>query len=143
MSPEDRIQFLEDRITELETLLMGSHAELTSYRRLGLPARECRVLGVLMKRKILSREAGSEAIHGGRPEADRPETDKDVDVSIWKIRNVLDPLGVKVGTERGVGWSMAEAEKTKLLQIIGWMVEDLPRFNYRQPQGPRRFHYGS
>ena len=102
---------LHDRIDELERLL-GMRPVLP--RIWGLTAREADVLGILLKRQVMSHTQLFEAIWGG--DSDR-ET-KIVEVVVCKLRAKLRPLGIAIRTEHGVGYYILPDSKTAARALI-------------------------
>jgi DNA-binding response OmpR family regulator len=88
---------LRDRIEELERIL-GMREVLP--RPWGLTRREAAVLGLLLRRQVLSATQLFEAIWGG--DSDR-ET-KIVEVVVCKLRAKLRPHGIAIRTEYGTGY---------------------------------------
>jgi DNA-binding response OmpR family regulator len=102
---------LRDRIEELERLL-GMRPVLP--RIWGLTAREADVLGILLRRQVMSQTQLFEAIWGG--DSDR-ET-KNVEVAICKLRAKLRPHGITIRTEHGVGYYLPPDSKAAARALI-------------------------
>jgi len=102
---------LHDRIEELERLL-GMRPVLP--RIWGLTAREADVLGILLKRQVMSQTQLFEAIWGGDSERET----KIVEVMICKLRAKLRPHGIAIRTEHGVGYYVPPESKAAARALI-------------------------
>lgn len=98
---------LLERIAVLEEQLgMRLEAPLV----LGLTGQETRIFGMLLKRDILTKDAGMLTLYGHRNAGEEAEP-KIVDVFVCKMRKKLAPFGITIETHWGAGWSMpAEAK---------------------------------
>jgi hypothetical protein len=112
------IQALRDRIEELETLLGADAEECERFAALRIPFICRKLLGLLLARRVLAREAAHAIIYGGLPECDHPAT-KSLDVHIHRIRRQLRGHGIEVRCEWGIGWSISPADKAKIYALIG------------------------
>ena len=88
---------LRDRVEELERLL-GMRPVLP--RMWGLTGREADVLGILLRRQVMTHAQLFEAIWGGDSECNS----KIVEVVVSKLRAKLRPHGIAIRTEYGVGY---------------------------------------
>lgn len=109
------LERLRDRVTELEELLGLADNEI--YAMLGLPKLQRSLLGLLMKRPLVSRDTAFAAIYGDRPEASQPEI-KILDVHLSHLRGRLRGLGVTITTRWGEGWYLVLEEKAKLRSLL-------------------------
>ena len=130
---------LRDRVDELERLL-GMRPVLP--RMWGLTGREADVLGILLRRHVMSHTQLFEAIWGG----DSERSIKIVDVVVCKLRAKLRPHGIAICTEHGVGYFIPRASKDEArVQIAAHEREckacaTVPSMNARAPGelGPER-----
>lgn len=97
---------LEDQIAVLERA-MGF--EILPPIEWGLTQAEARLLGALIERDLLTKDAAMAALYRDRG-ADEPEL-KIVDVFICKARKKLKPYGITIETRWGVGYFMTAAMK--------------------------------
>ncbi|SEQ71000.1 two-component system, cell cycle response regulator CtrA [Faunimonas pinastri] len=108
------IDRLQDRIEILEAAMGMEFLAPVEFR---LTGSENRVLGVLLKRDLATRNALLAALYrdDGR---DQPE-EKIIDVFICKLRAKLRPFGLEIATHWGNGWSMTPAMKARIHEIEG------------------------
>jgi DNA-binding winged helix-turn-helix (wHTH) protein len=97
---------LRDRVEELERLL-GMRPVLP--RMWGLTGREADVLGILLRRQVMTHAQLFEAIWGG----DSDCSVKIVEVMVCKLRAKLRPHGIAIRTEHGVGYFVPSDSKAK------------------------------
>ncbi|MBX5015928.1 helix-turn-helix domain-containing protein [Rhizobium lentis] len=98
----DRIEFLEERIRQLEEALMPSSIIVpVEYQ---LTSREARVFSHLASRDFGTRQSIMMALYSDRLE--EPEM-KIVDVFVCKMRRKLKPFGVRIETIWGQGYRLA------------------------------------
>jgi hypothetical protein len=114
MNKDDQIAVLLDRVAELEELLGADIDGSLQFRKLGLSLTECRVLNHLVKRTIASRTGLLVLLYGGESDVNP----RIFNTWICRIRNELEPHGVRIRTEYGVGWSMTPDDKVKLADVI-------------------------
>jgi len=88
---------LRDRIEELERLV---GLRTLPPRLCGLTRREADLLGILLRRQVMTHAQLFEAIWGGDSECNI----KIVDVVVCKLRAKLRPHGIAIRTEYGVGY---------------------------------------
>jgi hypothetical protein len=112
------IQRLRDRIEELEGLLGIGCEDLDRLAVLGLPAICSTILGLLLKRAVVSREAAYVVVYGNRPETEQPQI-KGLDVYVWRIRQRLRLHNVELKTQFRVGWYLTSGDKAKIKALIG------------------------
>jgi DNA-binding response OmpR family regulator len=116
MKPEQKIALLEEevetlraRVEYLESTLAGT--SVVFPLEWGPTVTEAKLMGALVSREILTKEAAMVLLYGDRP--DDPPEEKIVDVLICKIRNKLEPFQdgpqSPVQTIWGVGFTL---EKT-------------------------------
>ncbi len=104
---------LRDRIEELERLL-GMREVLP--HPWGLTRREAAVLGLLLKRQVMSVTQLFEAIWGGDSDCET----KIVEVVVCKLRAKLRPHGIAIRTEYGAGYFIPpQAKAVARAQIAG------------------------
>src|SRR5262249_26416538 len=95
---------LLDRIEELERLI---GMRTVPPRLWGLTRREADVLGILLRRQVMTHAQLFEAIWGG----DSDRGIKIVEVVVCKLRAKLRPHGIAIRTEHGVGYFVPPASK--------------------------------
>jgi DNA-binding response OmpR family regulator len=110
MSAGDTAQ-LRDRIDELERLL-GMRPVLPRIWQ--LTPREADVLGILLKRQVMSQTQLFEAIWGGDSERET----KIVEVVVCKLRAKLRPHGIAIRTEHGSGYYIPPDSKAAARALI-------------------------
>lgn len=106
-----------DRIDELEELL-GLQVHLPNM--FGLTPLEVKIVGLLIKRNIVSRDAIHSALYGGFPDCDQPDP-KTVEVHICKVRRKLNVYGLEIKNRYGVGYYIEDDVRASL--------KDLTKFN--------------
>jgi two-component system cell cycle response regulator CtrA len=112
---QDPTQLL-DRIEALEQEL-GLKTEFPP--EFSIPRNMMPLLGILLKREIISREGALIAIYSGMPNSWGKEPDpKIIDVFICKLRTRLKKYGVKVSCKWGLGYFMDGENKRKLRELI-------------------------
>jgi two-component system cell cycle response regulator CtrA len=127
---------LRDRVEELERLL-GMRPVLP--RMWGLTGREADVLGILLRRQVMTQAQLFEAIWGG----DSERSVKIVEVVVCKLRTKLRPYGIAIRTEHGVGYFVPRDSKAAArVQIAAHEQEcearaAVPSMNARASGEPR------
>ncbi|NEI60938.1 helix-turn-helix domain-containing protein [Rhizobium leguminosarum] len=105
----DRIEFLEERIRQLEEALMPSSVMVpVEYQ---LTSLESRVFAHLASREFGTKQSIMMALYSDR--AEEPEI-KIVDVFVCKMRRKLRPFGVKIETIWGLGYRLAKPDVTEV-----------------------------
>ena len=113
------VQSLRDRIEELETLLGADRSDEERFAVFRVPSGICRrLLGLLLRRSVLSREAAQVILYGGRPEREQPAIES-LDTQLFHIRRQLRLHDIEIDTVWGVGWSLKPAAKAKIYALIG------------------------
>lgn len=107
-------EWLRERVAQLEAAL-GVGVEFPPELR--LTPNEARVLGVLWKRKVGTRDALMAALYRdrGRDEADP----RIVDVYMSRLRRKLGPPGISIETRKGYGSSLTVAGRARLAELLG------------------------
>ncbi len=95
---------LRDRVEELERLL---GMRTVPPRLWGLTQREAEVLGILLRRQVMTHAQLFEAVWGGDSDRDL----KIVEVVVCKLRAKLRPHGIAIRTEYGVGYFVPPGSK--------------------------------
>ena len=95
---------LRDRVEELERLI---GLRLVPPRLWGLTRREADVLGILLRRQVMTYAQLFEAIWGGDSDCDA----KIVEVVVCKLRAKLRPHGIAIRTDHGVGYFVPSESK--------------------------------
>ena len=111
---EEENELFRERILELESLL-GMTFDTPPI--LGLTGHESRLLGFLISRDIVTKEAAMTCLYGHRPDGDAPEI-KIVDVFICKLRKKLKIFGIDIKTQWGVGYFMAKSAKDSVAALL-------------------------
>jgi DNA-binding response OmpR family regulator len=103
-----------DRIEELEYLV-------------GLPKRtlcvvhftrtEFKIVGLLLKHELVTREFIWRVLYGGMPDCDQPRTET-VDVHLTFVRRKLRKQNISIATDHGHGWYLTKAERAKLEALL-------------------------
>jgi two-component system cell cycle response regulator CtrA len=88
---------LRDRIEELERLV---GMRMVPPRLWGLTRQEAEVLGILLRRQVMTHAQLFEAVWGGDSECNI----KIVEVVVCKLRAKLRPHGIAIRTEYGIGY---------------------------------------
>jgi two-component system cell cycle response regulator CtrA len=113
--PKER-EALMDRIDQLETEL-GIRADIPPM--IGVPRNMGRLLAMLLKREVVTREGALLAIYSGMPNTwDKEPDPKIIDVFICKLRTRLKKYGIKVSCKWGLGYFMDGDNKKKLRELI-------------------------
>lgn len=108
---EEENEKLRERVIELEEMLGMT---LDAPLNFGLTAHEAKVLGLLSKVTMATKEMIMSTLYFDRPN-DMPEI-KIVDVFICKMRRKLEPFEISIETVWGRGYSLAKEGKTKIAQ---------------------------
>lgn len=107
---------LLNRIEELETEL-GLKIEIPP--EFCIPRNMGRLLAMLLKREVVTREGAVLAIYSGMPNTwDKDPDPKIIDVFICKLRVRLRKYGIKVSCKWGLGYFMDGENKRKLRELI-------------------------
>jgi two-component system cell cycle response regulator CtrA len=107
---------LLDRIDQLETEL-GLKTDIPP--EFCIPRNMGRLLAMLLKREVVTREGAVLAIYSGMPNTwDKEPDPKIIDVFICKLRVRLRKYGIKVSCKWGLGYFMDGENKRKLRELI-------------------------
>jgi two-component system cell cycle response regulator CtrA len=111
---ESRIERLEaendtlrERVRQLHGLLTSSDIDLPREWR--LTAQEAKLFGVLLARKLATREAIMAGVYGDRLD-DEPSIAM-VQVLACKLRRKLQPFGIEIATVWGVGYQLQAEQR--------------------------------
>lgn len=112
MTPELGADLSEarERIRQLEDLLVGKKT-FHAPSALKLPPREEQILGMMMGRERMTREAIYTVLYGASH--DQPGSNV-ISVYISRIRKKLEPFGVTIETSWRLGWSLSPLMKDRL-----------------------------
>ncbi len=110
------LEQLRDRVAELEEAL-GLTATLPAMFRLGLPRLEEKLLGLLLARPFIAKEAAYIVLWGARLECEQPSF-KNLDVYISRLRAVLRRRDITIKTKYGDGWYIEAADKARLRALL-------------------------
>jgi hypothetical protein len=113
------VQRLRDRVEELEELLGADPEDGERFAVFRIPAGTGpRLLGLLLRRKVVSREAAQVVLYGGRPENQQPSIES-LDIHIFRIRKQLRLHKIEVVTVWGIGWLLEPEAKAQIYALIG------------------------
>jgi DNA-binding response OmpR family regulator len=113
---EAHVKQLEAYIHELEEnagLINRSHFD----PELKLLAKEEKLLLLVMSTDRLTREVAHAALYSDRLAETRPKINI-LSVYMAKIRQKIEPTGVKIETIWGTGWSMTKADRDHLRKFV-------------------------
>lgn len=105
---------LRERIANLEELI-GLRIEVPLV--FGLTTAEAKMLGVLLKRELVSKEMAMTALYGLRTGGAEVEI-KIIDVFVCKIRAKLKRFGIVIETVWGRGYLIPQASKAKVFAML-------------------------
>lgn len=108
---------MQDRIEELEELLGLPMPRLRSIPDIRSTF-DWRLLGLLMRRTLVTREFAFTALYGGLPEADQPKDVRIIDQRVYRLNLVLRRQGMHIETERFTGYYLDEKTKTRLCALV-------------------------
>jgi hypothetical protein len=115
----NELQRLRDRVEQLEEMLgIGRDTTLQIRLRLGLTKCQAKMLGILVKREMVSWEAMHFVLYGDRPDADQPWSEANLRKHIVLLRRRLEPTGIKVEAVYGQGWMLANEHKAKVRELM-------------------------
>ena len=100
-------EVLLERIAGLEEKL-GLRVEVPFA--LGLSGQEARLFGMLLKRDLVTKDAGMVALYAHKSSGEEADQ-KIVDVFICKMRKKLAPFSIIVETHWGQGWFLGQRSK--------------------------------
>lgn len=103
---------LKERIRQLEAMLGQT---FDAHRKFGLTKAETKILGVLARVQVASRDAIHSLLYFDRPN-DVPDINI-VNCFICKLRKKLRPHGIAIETDRNSGYFLSSATKAKLAEI--------------------------
>jgi DNA-binding response OmpR family regulator len=106
------VEDLRDRVEELETLL---GLKVSFAKQFRFTRTEQKFVGILLRRKVASRDAFFTAIYGGL--SDRSEGV--IEVNISNIRRKLEPYGLTVRNRWGVGYYLDDKAREVLMEACG------------------------
>lgn len=112
---QDENDQLRERVAQLEEAI-GLAADFSLLLPELTPS-ESTCLGVLLNNKAPRKLTFQLALYGNKPDDDEAEI-KIIDVMVCKLRKKLKPLGVEIGTSRGEGYFMDDANKSKLRDLM-------------------------
>ena len=135
------INALRDRIQELEELLgmrlpQPRLGVLSTVRKTGW-----KILGLLLKRGLITREYTYSALYGAKPESEQPVDPRVIDQHICRINKTLKLHGVRVRTEYGVGYYIDEQSREALKSMLGGRqcedggIQPIPHSRFHSSEG--------
>lgn len=104
---------LREQVRQLQELL-GLTIEVPLM--LGLTGKEAALLGFLMKRDLVTKEAAMIVLYGDR--LDELPEEKIIDVFVCKMRPKLAPVGIEIDTVWGRGYRMRPEMRAKLEALL-------------------------
>jgi two-component system cell cycle response regulator CtrA len=104
---ERQNEALQEHILNLEAAL---GIQIETPLELDLTSQESALLGLLLKRDIVTKELAMTAFYGLRADGEEPEI-KIIDVLIHKLRRKLKSYGIAIATKWGQGWWMTAEAK--------------------------------
>ena len=107
------LERLRDRIRELEEIL-GLDVELPN--QLGFTPVENKIVGLLIKRPVVSKEVLYTALYGDRLECEQPDI-KIFDVYICKLRKKLKAMNIQIYSRYTVGYYIDDEAKATLQSL--------------------------
>lgn len=118
MMLEKENEALRDRIAVLENTL-GLTQELDPNLLVKFTPSEGRLLGMLLARGFVAREAFHAALYQNRPDADEVPEIKIVDVIVCHVRRKLADLGLPtIQTKHGEGYFIPAGDKPALRKAL-------------------------
>ncbi len=112
---EDENSMLRERVAILETEIGIAHEPFPVF--LDLTTSECIILGVLMKNTAPRKSTFMTALYGGKMNDKEAEL-KIIDVFVCKMRSKLKAYGIDIETAWGAGYSLTEANKAKVRELM-------------------------
>jgi DNA-binding response OmpR family regulator len=107
-------EMLQERIFNLESAL---GMKIDTPLALDLTSHESALLGLLLKRDLVTKELAMTAFYGMGADGEEPEQ-KIIDVWICKLRAKLKSYGVAIETKWGQGWWMTAQAKATIQQMM-------------------------
>jgi len=113
------VQRLRDRVEQLEEMLgISPDTTLKIRLKLGLTKCQAKMLGILVKREIVSWDAMHFVLYGDRPEADQPWSEANLRKHIVLLRRRLEGTGINVEAVYGQGWMLKSEHKAKVRELM-------------------------
>jgi two-component system cell cycle response regulator CtrA len=107
------LERLRDRVRELEEIL-GMDVELPN--QLGFTPVENKIVGLLIKRPVVSKEVLYTTLYGDRPECEQPDI-KIFDVYICKLRKKLKVMNIQIYSRYTIGYYIDDDAKATLQSL--------------------------
>lgn len=106
------LEQLRDKVEQLQAAL-GMNIALPNV--FGMTPIKEKILGLLIKREIVSREMFLDALYAGKATEPDPKT---VEVHLSRVRRMIAPYEVSIKNRFGVGWYIPAADKLKLKTLM-------------------------
>jgi hypothetical protein len=142
---ESELQRLRERVAMLEDILGVGRTMISRLRTaFDLQPDHARILGMLLNRQLIAKEAIYNMLYGHRPECDQPIW-KTIDVQIHKLRKRLRIHGIEFIGIVGEGYTMKPEHKLKVREHLGWYEGegDAPAPNYSKAKAAERFGFAT
>jgi|SoiMethySBSTD1v2_1073268.scaffolds.fasta_scaffold15919_2 hypothetical protein len=104
---ERELTTLRRRVRQLEKALFQDDPHLEIL--FGLSPSLANLFGLLLSKEFVSRQVAQYEM----------KVVADAQVAIWRLRERLDPRGIKIRTRRGIGWYLDDETKRRIHQLIG------------------------
>lgn len=106
------LEELRDRVEQLQAAL-GMNITLPDAT--GLTPLKAKMVGILLKRDIVSREMFLDLMYGNRPDEPGAQT---IDVHLCQIKKRLSNHGIDIKNRYGAGWYISAPDKAKLKSLM-------------------------
>src|SRR5688572_7781403 len=114
LSVAEENELLREQNRQLRDLVFRK-ADAEPYHRLGIRGMKAKLLAILMRHEVVSRDLAMEALYSHK--ADQPDP-KVIEVMLCKLRKLLLPHSIKISVTYSVGWSISPEDKKHLLDVI-------------------------
>ncbi|WP_154072240.1 helix-turn-helix domain-containing protein [Bradyrhizobium erythrophlei] len=113
------LEQLRDRVAMLEDILGVGQSMVARLRAaFDMQPAEGRVLGMLLNRQLITKDAIYNMLYGHKPECDQPVW-KSIDVVIHKVRKKLRAHDIEFVCIIGEGYTMKPEHKLKVREHLG------------------------
>lgn len=135
MKPDDTRHALLSEVTNLRAQLDDAQAQIRSMNERretssdvytyvgGLTRKEAEIVAAIVRYGRATKASLYHSLYGGT-DAEEQREPKIIDVYVCKIRKKLRPLGVAIGTQWGVGYTMEPDDIARLNELAG--LSNLP-----------------
>ena len=120
---DSELQHLRDRVDMLEDILGVGRTMVSRLRTaFEIEPDQARILGMLISRQLITKEAIYSMLHGHKPECDQPVW-KVIDVQLHRLRKQLRVHDIEFACVIGEGYAMKLEHKLKVRARLG-LYED-------------------